>query len=73
MQTGKVKWFNDEKGFGFIQDSKGKDIFVHYKAIQSSGRKTLTEGQPVEFETQDTPKGLAAVNVIPGPFNQVRL
>ena len=66
MITGTVKWFNESKGFGFItpQDG-GKDVFVHFSAIQGSGFKTLTEGQKVTFEIQQTPKGPAAANVAP--------
>ena len=66
MLTGTVKWFNEGKGFGFITpDDGGKDIFVHFSAIEGSGFKTLAEGQKVSFETQKTPKGLAASNVKP--------
>jgi CspA family cold shock protein len=64
--TGTVKWFNETKGFGFITpDDGGKDVFVHFSAISASGFKTLTEGQKVSYEIQETPKGLAAANVIP--------
>ena len=64
MASGKVKWFNDAKGFGFItQDGGGDDVFVHHTAIQSDGFRTLAEGQTVEFDTQKGPKGLSAVNV----------
>lgn len=62
MATGTVKWFNDAKGFGFI-NSGGEDYFVHHSAINMDGFKTLAEGQEVEFDTQKGPKGLAAVNV----------
>ncbi len=65
MATGTVKWFNDAKGFGFIAQADGPDVFVHHSAIQSSGFRSLTEGQAVEFETIDGPKGLSAENVRP--------
>jgi CspA family cold shock protein len=65
MATGTVKWFNAEKGFGFISQTDGADVFVHYKAIQSQGYRTLEAGQQVEFEIQETPKGLQAANVKP--------
>ncbi|MEN1728966.1 MAG: cold-shock protein [Pseudomonadota bacterium] len=64
MATGSVKWFNEAKGFGFIsQDDGGKDVFVHFSAIQGSGFKTLAEGQKVTFDIQDGPKGPQAANV----------
>lgn len=66
--TGKVKWFNDEKGFGFIEQEGGKDVFVHYSAIDASsgnGRRTLREGQTVTFEIIQGKKGLEAANVNP--------
>ena len=63
--TGTVKWFNDDKGFGFITPADGsKDVFVHFSAIMTDGFKTLAEGQQVEFEVQDGPKGPAAANVV---------
>lgn len=66
MATGSVKWFNEAKGFGFIsQDDGGKDVFVHFSAIQGSGFKTLAEGQKVTFDIQDGPKGPQAANVTP--------
>ncbi|KSU84769.1 cold-shock protein CspD [Fictibacillus enclensis] len=64
MQTGKVKWFNAEKGFGFIEVEGGDDVFVHFSAIQSEGFKTLEEGQEVEFEIVDGARGPQAANVV---------
>ena len=61
---GKVKWFNNEKGYGFIEYNDGEDIFVHYSAILTKGYKTLVEGQYVEFELVETDKGLQAKNVV---------
>ena len=61
--NGKVKWFNDAKGYGFIQRPDGEDVFVHYTAIQDSGFRSLSEGQEVEFEVVDGPKGKQAANV----------
>lgn len=61
--TGKVKWFNDTKGFGFITRDTGEDVFVHYSAIDGNGFKTLAEGQQVDFEVKEGPKGLQAANV----------
>lgn len=64
MPIGKVKWFNDKKGFGFIEpDGGGEDIFVHHTSIQSDGFRTLAEGQSVEFELIRGPKGMQAQNV----------
>ena len=63
MNKGTVKWFNAEKGYGFITGEDGADVFVHFSAIQGNGFKTLAEGQNVEFEIQDGQKGPAAVNV----------
>ena len=63
MAQGTVKWFNDRKGFGFIQRDDGTDVFVHHSAIGGSGFKSLAEGEQVTFEVEKGPKGLAAVNV----------
>ncbi|HLI00957.1 MAG TPA: cold-shock protein [Acidimicrobiales bacterium] len=66
MATGKVKWFNGEKGFGFIaQDGGGPDVFVHFSAIAGSGFRNLEENQQVEFDATQGPKGLQAANVRP--------
>ena len=66
MPSGKVKWFNDAKGYGFIETSEGKDIFVHYSAIVKEGFKTLAEGQSVTFDIVDGAKGPQAANVASG-------
>ena len=63
MTKGTVKWFNAEKGYGFVTSEAGSDVFVHYSAIQSDGFKTLQEGQEVNFEIVDGPKGPQASNV----------
>jgi CspA family cold shock protein len=63
MARGKVKWFNSSKGYGFIAQDQGSDVFVHFSAIQGDGFKTLDEGQEVEFEIVNGPKGLQAANV----------
>jgi cold shock protein len=63
MNTGKVKWFNAEKGFGFIESSEGQDVFVHFSAIQTEGFKTLEEGQEVNFEIVEGNRGPQAANV----------
>jgi cold shock protein len=62
---GTVKWFSDEKGFGFITREAGDDVFVHHSAIQAEGYRSLAEGQEVEFDVQQGPKGLQAANVRP--------
>ncbi len=64
VMKGKVKWFNAEKGFGFIEREGGSDVFVHYSAIQSDGFKTLDEGQEVEFDEIEGARGPQAANVI---------
>jgi cold shock protein len=63
MAQGRVKWFNDAKGYGFITQEGGEDVFVHYSAIQAQGFKSLAEGDQVEFEVTRGPKGLQASNV----------
>jgi len=64
MPHGKVKWFSDQKGFGFISQENGNDVFVHHTSIKGDGFKTLAEGQEVEFELTDGPKGPRAENVV---------
>ena len=63
--TGTVKWFNESKGYGFIEQESGPDVFAHFSAIQASGFKTLTEGQKVEFEITQGEKGPQASNIVP--------
>lgn len=63
MAKGKVKWFNNQKGYGFIESEQGKDVFVHHTAIQGQGFKTLAEGQEVQFDVLEGPKGQHAANV----------
>ncbi len=64
MEKGKVKWFSNQKGYGFITSEEGKDVFVHHSAIQGEGYKALEEGQEVEFDVQQGPKGEQAINVV---------
>jgi len=64
MAVGKVKWFNAEKGFGFITSEEGKDIFVHFSAIQADGYKTLEEGQTVDYDVVENDRGPQAQNVV---------
>lgn len=63
-ETGTIKWFSTQKGYGFIQREGGSDVFVHYSAIQGSGFRNLTEGQSVEFTIEQSPRGPQAVNVV---------
>ena len=65
MTVGTVKWFNADKGYGFIQPESGEDVFVHFSAIQTSGYRSLNEGQAVEFDVAQGPKGPQAANVRP--------
>jgi CspA family cold shock protein len=65
VPTGKIKWFSDAKGYGFIDTGEGKDLFVHYSAIQLEGYKSLREGQEVEYQVGEGPKGPQAENVVP--------
>lgn len=65
MLEGTVKWFDERKGFGFITNDEGTDVFVHFSSIQAEGFKTLYEGQRVSFSTNEGPKGLTAENVVP--------
>ena len=65
MEKGTVKWFNATKGFGFIARESGEDVFVHFNAITASGYKSLNEGDNVQFEVEQGPKGLQASNVVP--------
>jgi CspA family cold shock protein len=64
MPVGKVKWFNDSKGYGFIEQENGEDVFVHFSAIKQNGFKTLKTGEKVEFEITKGPKGPQAANVV---------
>ena len=64
MPTGRVKWFDNKKGYGFIEQETGEDVFVHYSAIAASGFKTLNDGEMVKFEVMQGPKGLLARNVL---------
>ena len=69
-ERGHVKWFNATKGYGFISRSEGGDVFVHFSAIQGTGYKTLEEGEEVEFEVEQSPKGPQAVNVVRLGFSE---
>lgn len=71
MKTGKVKWFNNAKGYGFVlADEGGDDLFVHYSSIQMEGYKTLKAGQPVQFNTKPSDKGLHAIDIHPLAFDR---
>jgi len=63
MATGKVKWFNDQKGFGFISSEQGRDVFVHHSVIEGQGFRTLQENESVEYDFEDGPKGMKATKV----------
>ena len=63
--TGRVKWFDEKKGFGFLEREDGNDVFVHFRSIEGNGFKTLVEGQQVEFDVEESPKGPQATNVKP--------
>ena len=63
MATGKIKWFNDQKGFGFIFAEDGRDVFVHHSVIEGQGFKTLQDGESVDYEAEESPKGLKATRV----------
>ena len=66
MPTGTIKWFNDQKGFGFVaDDSGGEDVFVHFSVVEMEGFKSLKEGQPVDYEAETSNKGLKATKVVP--------
>ena len=64
MATGRVKWFDDAKGYGFIERDEGEDVFVHYTSVVGEGYRTLTEGSEVEFDVEEDPKGPRATNVV---------
>ena len=65
MQNGTVKWFNGDKGYGFISGSDGKDVFVHFSAIKTNGFKSLEEGQKVSYDVEQSDRGPQAINVVP--------
>lgn len=65
METGKVKWFNEKRGYGFITGDNGRDVFVHFTAILMGGYKTLETGQPVNYDVEETNRGIKAINVMP--------
>ena len=71
MNNGTVKWFNADKGFGFITGEDGNDVFAHFSAIQSDGFKTLDEGQAVTFDTEEGPRGLQATNIVKAKTDHV--
>ena len=71
MEHGTVKWFNPEKGYGFLTRENGDDVFVHFSSIQGEGFKTLSEGEPVTFDIEDTPRGPQAVNVVNNYIHEI--
>ncbi len=73
LQTGIVKWFNDAKGFGFIKQDSGLDVFVHYSVIQAEGYRKLTEGQIVHYEKRDSAKGPCATTVLPTKCHEANI
>lgn len=71
MSKGTIKWFNNEKGYGFINGKVNEDIFVHYTSIKTSGYRTLSEGEEVEYQLIETEKGLQAIDVIPVKYREL--
>jgi CspA family cold shock protein len=73
MSKGIIKWFNNEKGYGFINGTKNEDIFVHYTSIKTEGYRTLSEGEEVEFKLINTEKGLQAIDVLPVKYKELSM